>query len=127
MSLILHFLRTSPAPKVNPARPLLPGAPSSNSLPLNPELYFTLAIDSVAPLVKVRNMKGLGGGGTALEIPEPLAARTRRRMAFMWILDTVDKKKSRGSGRKQFPARVAEEIIAARANLNHPRILKLRL
>ncbi|KAK7931450.1 hypothetical protein PG985_002162 [Apiospora marii] len=147
MSLILNFLRTSSAPKVSPLRPLLPGAPPAHTLPLNPVLYLTLAIDSVAPLLRVRNMKGMAGGGNALELPEPMAARQRRRVAVMWILDAVNKKKSKGSGRAMFAHRVAEEIIsviegrstvwdrrqnvhklgtAARANLNHPALLAKR-
>ena len=92
-------------------------------------------------------MKGMAGGGNALELPEPMAARQRRRVAVMWILDAVNKKKSKGSGRAMFAHRVAEEIIsviegrstvwdrrqnvhklgtAARANLNHPALLAKR-
>ena len=33
-------------------------------------------------------------------------------MAFQWILDVINKKPSKGSGPKQFPHRIAEEIIA---------------
>lgn len=145
VSLILHYLRMSPAPKVSPLRPLLPGSPPADQLPLNPALYLTLAIDSVAPILRVRNYKGLAGGGQALEVPEPLAARQRRRIALNWIMDAVNKKKSRGSGRAMFANRVAEEIVAivegkspvwdrrqivhklgtaARANLTHHAIVK---
>ena len=144
MGLILNYLRTSPAPKVNPLRPLLPGSPPPSHLPLNPLLYLTLAIDSVAPLIRVKSMKGMAGGGQALELPEPLAVRARRRTAVHWILDIVNKKQSRGSGRGQFAHRFAEEIVAvvegrsrvwdrrqqvhklgtaARANLNHPNVV----
>ncbi|ORY57560.1 ribosomal protein S7 domain-containing protein [Pseudomassariella vexata] len=147
MSLILNYLRMSSAPKVSPLRPLLPGSPPPEHLPLNPELYLTLAIDSVAPLLRVRNMKGMAGGGMALELPEPLAARQRRRIAIMWILDAVNKKKSTGSGRTQFANRIAEELVSvvegrstvwtkremvhklgtsARANLNHPAVANKR-
>lgn len=147
MAMILNFLRTSPAPKVNPQRPLLPGSPSPERLPLDPVLYLTLAIDSVAPLLRVRSMKGMAGGGMALELPEPLTARQRRRVAILWILEVVNKKQSRGSGRTQFASRVAEEIVAvvegrsavwdrrqmvhrlgtaARANLNHPAVASKR-
>lgn len=143
MAMILNYLRMSPAPKVNPLRPLLPGAPPPTHLPLNPLLYLTLAIDSVAPLIRVKNMKGMAGGGQALELPEPMAVRARRRVAVMWILDIVNKKQSRGSGRGQFAARFGEEIVAvvegrsrvwdkrqqvhkvgtaARANLMHPNV-----
>ncbi|KAM4062934.1 ribosomal protein [Hirsutella rhossiliensis] len=112
MAMVMNFLRTSPAPIYSPKFPLLPGTPPASHLPLNPILYITIAIDSVAPLLKVRNIVGAGGGGRALELPQPLAVRQRRHTAFKWILDTVDKKPSRGSGRKQFPHRIAEEIIA---------------
>jgi len=110
--MILNHLRSSPPPKLNPARPLLPGAPPASQLPLDPVLYLSLAVDSVAPLVRMRPYKGLGGGGRSLDIPIPLAQRQRRRMAMGWILDVVNKKPSRGSGRAMFPTRVAEEIIA---------------
>lgn len=147
VAMILNFLRIAPAPKVNPARPLLPGSPPAEQLPLDPILYLTLAVDSVAPLMRIRNMKGMAGGGMALEVPEPLTLRQRRRTAMLWILDVVDKKKSRGSGRKQFASRVAEELVAvvegrssvwdkrqivhklstsSRANLNHPAMLAKR-
>lgn len=146
MGYVLNFLRTSPSPKT-PLKPLLPGAPPPHHLPLDPVAYLTLAIDSVAPLLRVRQMKGMGGGGTSLEVPEPLAARQRRRIAIKWILDTVDKKKSKGSGRTMFAHRLAEEIIAviegrssvwekrqvvhklgtvSRANLNHPGMIAKR-
>ncbi|KAL7622067.1 hypothetical protein AAE478_007568 [Parahypoxylon ruwenzoriense] len=141
MGLILNYLRTTPAPKVNPLRPLLPGSPPPEHLPLNPLLYLTLAIDSVAPLIRIRSLKGAAGGGQALDLPEPMPARTRRRIAVMWILDTVKRKRSMGSGRAQFATRFAQEIVAvvegrsgvwdkrnqvhkvgtaARANLAHP-------
>ncbi|KAF2971707.1 hypothetical protein GQX73_g1821 [Xylaria multiplex] len=147
VSLILNYLRTSPPPKVSPLRPLVPGSPPPSQLPLNPLLYLTLAIDSVAPIVRVRSMKGLAGGGNALEVPEPIDARARRRQAITWILDIVNKKRSTGSGRKQFAARFGQEIIAviegrsaawdrrqvlhklgtaARANLSHPNIIGKR-
>ncbi|KAI5464680.1 ribosomal protein S7 domain-containing protein [Mariannaea sp. PMI_226] len=109
---VMNFLRTAPAPIYSPKFPLLPGTPPASYLPLNPILYITVAIDSVAPLIKVRNVAGAGGGGRALEVPMPLAVRQRRRVAFQWILDVVNKKPSKGSGRKQFPIRIAEEIIA---------------
>ncbi|KAI0420798.1 ribosomal protein S7 domain-containing protein [Xylaria grammica] len=141
VSLILNYLRTSAPPKVSPLRPLLPGSPPPSQLPLNPLLYLTLAIDSVAPIVRVRSLKGMAGGGAALEVPEPIDSRARRRQAIIWILDIVERKRSTGSGRKQFAARFGQEIIAviegrsaawdrrqalhklstsARANLSHP-------
>ncbi|TGJ86581.1 hypothetical protein E0Z10_g2147 [Xylaria hypoxylon] len=144
VSLILNYLRTSPPPKVSPLRPLVPGSPPPSQLPLNPLLYLTLAIDSVAPIVRIRSLKGMAGGGNALEVPEPIDARARRRQAIIWILDIVNKKRSTGSGRKQFAARFGQEIIsviegrsavwdrrqllhkmgtAARANLSHPSLI----
>jgi small subunit ribosomal protein S7 len=112
MSFVLNHLRTSPPPVTNPSRPLLPGSPPPHHLPLNPVLYLTLAIDSVAPLLRLRNQKGAAGGGQALQIPVPLGLRQRRRIATKWIIDAVNKKQSRGSGRGQFAQRVAEEIIS---------------
>jgi small subunit ribosomal protein S7 len=112
MGFILNYLRTAPAPTYNPSRPLLPDAPPASSLPLNPVAYLTLAIDSLAPLMKIRNMKGIAGGGAALPVPSALPMRQRRRQAFTWILDSVEKKQSKGSGKKMFAHRVAEEIVA---------------
>ncbi|KAM0525750.1 hypothetical protein ACHAPE_000461 [Trichoderma viride] len=112
MAMVMNFLRTAPAPIYSPKFPLLPGTPPASHLPLNPVLYITIAIDSVAPLLKVRNIAGAGGGGRALELPVPLAVRQRRRMAFQWILDVINKKPSKGSGRTQFAHRIGEEIIA---------------
>lgn len=140
MATILTILRTAPAPTYSAVRPLLPGAPPASHLPLNPTLYLTLAVDSVAPLLRIRSQKGAAGGGVALQIPVPLGLRQRRRQAFEWILDAAVKRKSRGSGNDMFAQKVAEELIAvvegrssvwekrqgvhklgtaARANLNH--------
>ncbi|KAI1387809.1 ribosomal protein S7 [Hypoxylon trugodes] len=144
-SLILNYLRTAPTPKISPLRPLLPGSPPASQLPLNPLLYLTLAIDSVAPLIRIRSIKGAAGGGMALDVPEPMPVRTRRRHAVMWILDAVRKKRSMGSGRAQFATRFAQELVAVvegksgvwarrdlvhkqgtatRANLNHHALRK---
>lgn len=112
MANLMNVLRTSPAPIYSPKFPLLPGTPPASHLPLNPVLYLTIAVDSVAPLLTVKHIAGGAGGGRALEIPVPLSLRTRRRHAFQWILDAVEKKPSKGSGRKQFGQRLAEEIIA---------------
>ncbi|OCK86660.1 ribosomal protein S7 [Cenococcum geophilum 1.58] len=112
MSLILTHLRTSPPPTINPARPLIPGAPPPSHLPLNPILYLTLAIDSVAPLLRIRSQKGAAGGGVALQIPVPLGLRQRRRAAVQWILTAATKRKNRGSGKGGFAQRVAEEMVA---------------
>ena len=112
MAMILTHLRTASPPAVNPSRPLIIGAPPPSHLPLNPVLYLTLAIDSVAPLLRIRSQKGAAGGGVALQIPVPLGLRQRRRQAVQWILDAASKRKTRGSGRGQFAQKVAEELVA---------------
>jgi len=111
MSLILNHLRTSPPPNASTTRPLLPTPTPYSHLPLDPISYLTLAIDSVAPLVRIRSQKGGAGGGVALQIPVPLGVKQRRRQAVQWILDVVAKKRSRGSGKAMFAQRFAEEII----------------
>lgn len=155
MSLILNHLRTSPPPRVD-ARFLahvttttaLPATTALSQLPLDPVLYLTLAIDAAAPLVRVRGLKKLGGGGKNLDIPVALAERQRRRAAVSWILDAVEKRPSKGSGRKMFAVRFAEEVVAVaegrsgvwqkraalhrlatatRANLSAPQLGKWRL
>lgn len=63
-------------------------------------------------MLKVKHIAGAAGGGRALDMPVPLPLRTRRRHAFKWVLEAVEKKPSKGSGRKQFGHRLAEEIIA---------------
>ncbi|KAI4192166.1 MAG: hypothetical protein LQ346_004437 [Caloplaca aetnensis] len=112
MAMILNHLRTASPPTFNPERPLVPGSPPASHLPLNPILYLTLAIDSVAPLLRIRAQKGVIGGGASLQLPVPLSLRQRRRQAVMWILDAASKKPARGSGRGQFAQRVAEELVA---------------
>lgn len=112
MSVILNTLRTSPAPTYSETRKLLGGAPPASYLPLNPIAYLTLAVDSVAPLMRLRTQRGAAGGGAALQIPTPLGLRQRRRTAFTWILDAATKRQNRGSGRDNFAMRVAQEIAA---------------
>lgn len=73
---------------------------------------MTVAIDSVAPLFRIRAVKGVIGGGMAMQVPVPLSTKQRRRQAFMWVLDAASKRKTRGSGRGGFAQKVAEEIIA---------------
>lgn len=113
MALILQQLRTSPPPTINPQRPLLPGSPPPSHLPLNPVLYLTLAIDSVAPLLRIRSQRGAAGGGVALQIPVPLSQRQRRRTAVEWILAAARKRTGIGGGKDGFAMRVAQELIAA--------------
>ena len=112
MAAILNHLRTAPAPRYSPQRPIVPDAPPSAHLPLDPVLYLTIAIDSIAPLLRIRSQRGAAGGGVALQLPVPLNVRQRRRRAMMWILDAVERKPSRGSGKLMFAKRVAEEIVA---------------
>jgi small subunit ribosomal protein S7 len=112
MAVVLQHLRTSPIPTINPARPLLPGAPPPSHLPLNPILYLTLAIDSVAPLLRIRAQKGAAGGGVALQIPVPLSQRQRRRTAIQWILGAASKRRNLGSGKNSLGQRVAQEMIS---------------
>jgi small subunit ribosomal protein S7 len=112
MAVVLQYLRTSPIPTINPARPLLPGAPPPSHLPLNPVLYLTLAIDSVAPLLRIRAQKGAAGGGVALQIPVPLSQRQRRRTAIQWILGAASKRRTVGSGKNSLGQRVAQEMIS---------------
>lgn len=105
---ILNALRTLPSPTYSTKHPLLPGAPPASHLPLNPILYLTLAIDSVAPLLRIRSQRGAAGGGVALQIPVPLGLRQRRRQAMTWIIDAASKK----GNREGFAQRVATEIVA---------------
>ncbi|KAJ5678772.1 hypothetical protein N7462_007016 [Penicillium macrosclerotiorum] len=106
MSIILDHLRTSPAPNPNPRRPLL-GGPPAPQLPLDPVLYLTLIVDSVAPLFRIRQQKGIAGGGTAVQVPHPLNLRQRRRAAIKWILDASEKRRD-----AQLAHRVANELVA---------------
>ncbi len=120
MSLILDQLRTAPTPASNPniaGRALLSDnqidtekikalwIPRTN-LPLSPIQYLTSAIDSVAPLIKIRQQKGLAGGGASTPIPVALRVKQRRRTAIKWILQAAE-------GRKEVKLsdRVAKEII----------------
>ncbi|KAJ5278872.1 hypothetical protein N7478_004244 [Penicillium angulare] len=106
MSIILDHLRTAPPPNINPRRPLL-GGPPGPQLPLDPVLYLTLIIDSVAPLFRIRQQKGIAGGGTAVQVPAPLALRQRRRAAIKWIIDGSNKRRD-----AQLAHRVANELVA---------------
>lgn len=83
------------------------GAPPAAQLPLDPALYLSLIIDSVGPLFRIRQQKGIAGGGTAVQIPHPLKLRQRRRAAIKWILDASDKRRD-----AQFAHRVANELVA---------------
>lgn len=112
MAVALQYLRTSPIPVVHPSHPLIPGAPPPSHLPLNPILYLTLAIDSVAPLLRIKAIKGAAGGGAALQLPTPLSQRQRRRTAIQWILTAASKRRNVGSGKNSLGQRVAQEVIS---------------
>lgn len=107
MSVILDTLRTAPPPQANPARPLLGSSPPAPILPLSPIQYLMAAIDSVAPLIKIRQQKGVMGGGASLPIPVPLGVKQRRRTAMQWILNSAEKRKE-----TRLADRVAREIIS---------------
>lgn len=106
MSTILDHLRTSSPPQINIKRRLL-DAPPAGQMPLDPVRYLTVVVDSVAPLFRIRQQKGIVGGGAAVQIPHPLNLRQRRRAAIKWIID--------GSAKRRDPVfanRVAAEVVA---------------
>lgn len=121
MSIILDTLRSAPPPQPNIAaqgRSLLtdssrmikndqqlPAVPRE-ALPLSPIQYLTAVVDSVAPLIKIRQQRGIAGGGASLPIPVPLGVRQRRRQAIQWILSSADSRRE-----VRFADRVAKEII----------------
>ena len=83
MARILDTLRTAPAPQINLAQPdrqvLISAGTPREALPLSPVQYLTAAIDGIAPLVKIRQQRGMLGGGAIQPIPQPLSVRQRRR------------------------------------------------
>lgn len=106
MSFILDHLRTTSPPQVHAKRRLL-GNPSTPQLPMNPVLYLTLIIDSVAPVIKLRQQKGIAGGGASVPVPFALNERQRRRQAIRWIIDASDKRRD-----SSLAQRVANELVA---------------
>lgn len=104
MDIILDTLRTSPAPASNPN--LLTSLPLS-SLPLSPIEYLTAIVDSVSPLIKIRQQRGLLGGGASMPIPVPLRLRQRRRTAIQWILASAE-----GRREDKLADRVAKELLS---------------
>jgi len=106
MAAILDTLRTAPVPSTSATdRALLVDVPRE-ALPLEPVKYLTAVIDSVAPLVKIRQQKGLLGGGASMPIPVPLSLRQRRRAAIQWILTAAESRRELA-----LSERVAKEII----------------
>ena len=106
MTQVLSILRTKSAPTSNARTPIIPTAPPLASLPSDPVAYLQTAVDSVAPLLRIKNVKG--SGGFRESVPSPLSLRQRRRKAVMWIIDAADKKKARLS----LAERLADEIVA---------------
>lgn len=106
MDFILEHLRTSAPPNIDPRRRLQTTLPSPQ-LPLNPVIYLNLLVDSVSPLIKIRQQKGLAGGGASVPMPVPLAMRQRRRTAIRWILEAAEKRKD-----SKLALRVANELLA---------------
>lgn len=109
---ILNNLKISRPPVISSTRVLMPGAPPAHHLPLNPVLYLSLAVDSIAPLIRIRSVKGMAGGGASTAIPIPLEIRTRRRLAIGWIVEAAKKKPFRGSGKGGLAQRISDELIA---------------
>ncbi|KIW96247.1 uncharacterized protein Z519_03315 [Cladophialophora bantiana CBS 173.52] len=103
MQFILDALRTSSVPPSN--KDLISPLPLQ-SLPLSPVAYLTAIIDSVAPLVKIRQQRGLLGGGASMPIPVPLRLRQRRRTAIQWILSAAE-----GRREDKLADRVAKELL----------------
>ena len=77
-----------------------------STLPLHPVEYLTTLIDSVSPLVKIRQQRGLAGGGASTPIPVPLGVRQRRRQAIQWILAVADNRRE-----TNLSERVAKELL----------------
>lgn len=106
MNAIIDILRRSPPPKVVPERPLVYSLPAEE-YPLNPVLYLTNVVDSIAPLLRLKQMKGAAGGGMSLPVPRPLNSRQRRRTAIKWIIEASEKRRDIA-----LPKRIADEIVA---------------
>ncbi|KAF3179708.1 hypothetical protein TWF106_001773 [Orbilia oligospora] len=100
---ILQILRTKPAPREG-KYPLVPNAPDLSLLPGDPVAYLQTAIDSIAPLFKLKSTRG--SGGSVNQVPVPLPVKTRRRKALQWMLQAADGKKRM----KSLPERFAEEV-----------------
>ncbi|KAK6377054.1 hypothetical protein LTR64_000433 [Lithohypha guttulata] len=96
----------APPSSVNDTTGLSPTRIPRSALPLHPVEYLTTLIDSVSPLVKIRQQKGLAGGGQSLPIPVPLGVRQRRRTAIQWILNAAD-----GRREIRLSERVAKELL----------------
>ncbi|KAF8449810.1 ribosomal protein S7 domain-containing protein [Terfezia claveryi] len=103
---VLDILRTKGPPKEQTKYNLISNHLPLASLPKNPLAYLLTAIDSLAPLMRLKAMKA--SGGFSNQIPEPLNERQRRRTAVKWMLIVSKGKKDRLS----FAERFAEEVVA---------------
>lgn len=103
---VLDILRTKPPPKEQTKYNLIANHPALVSLPRNPCAYLQTAIDSVAPLMRLRSQKAAGGFSN--QVPEPLNERQRRRTAVKWMLTVSSNKKDK----MRFAERFAEEVVA---------------
>ncbi|EHY57991.1 hypothetical protein HRR83_005148 [Exophiala dermatitidis] len=105
MDEILDNLRKAPVPSAG-EHGLLTDLPR-DELPLSPVQYLTAIIDSVAPLVRIRQLRGLMGGGASMPVPVPLNRRQRRRAAIQWILAGAENRRE-----TRLAERVSKELIA---------------
>jgi len=105
---IIRILRTKPPPLPNTKHILIPTAPPLQTLPANPIAYLQTAIDSVAPLLKLRGSQGKGG--TTLQTPHPLPVRQRRRKAVEWIMAAADRKKNMMSVAERFASEIVDVV-----------------
>ncbi|KIV98059.1 hypothetical protein PV10_01750 [Exophiala mesophila] len=102
MADMLDILRTSPSPQASKLVSPIP----QETLSLSPLQYLTSTIDSVAPLVKVKQIKGQLGGGRSMPVPQPLHIKQRRRAAIKWILDAAERRRD-----VTLAERIAKEVI----------------
>lgn len=102
---VLDILRTKSAPKSQTKFNLIAGCPPLESLPRNPLAYLQTAIDSVAPLMRLKSVKA--SGGFSQQVPIPLNERQRRRTAVNWMLTCANGKRDR----MKFAERFAEEVV----------------
>jgi small subunit ribosomal protein S7 len=108
MAEILNTLRTAPSPQgstISSGREILASIPRE-AFALEPIQYLTAVLDSVAPLVKIRQQKGVLGGGASMPVPVPLTVKQRRRQAIQWILAAAEKRRE-----PKLAERIAKEII----------------
>lgn len=71
----------------------------------NPVEILKDCLDNLAPLMKTKTMKT--GFAKNVTVPMPLSQRQRNRIAFQWILEGSDKRKS-----NDISVRLSEEILS---------------